>query len=251
MRLGPRNPGMGVARSGTGTRPGTRRRETAVHLGGCRRELSRLRQQPQEHRPRSGEGPGRRLHGHRGGRASHDRRCALPYLCGRAGGVARGLAARRLLEDRTHGDLGLPTSLHRRRREAGAAHPRRHQHLHGRQPDLARRRRRRVPRRGQTGLDHRPQSGERHHQHHVHGPGGQVLQPRAARSAGIHLLDAPGPGRLRRTDGHLPRPRPFRRFHERLLGLHAPGVREIHRRGGRRLPGRHPACGAPRPNRSV
>jgi len=54
-------------------------------------------------------------------------------------------AAGWIFQGRTHGHVGLPAGVYRRRKVARPAHSRRDQYLYGRQPDLAGRRRSRFP----------------------------------------------------------------------------------------------------------
>lgn len=98
---------MGVARSRPRSRSGAGGGETPVHLGRCRRQLSRFRQQQGEYTARSDQGPGGRIHRYRSRCAAYYRRRAFPYVGGRSGGVARRMAAGRIFQSRTHGYMGL------------------------------------------------------------------------------------------------------------------------------------------------
>ena len=145
VRLGFERARMGVARSRPRSRSGAGSGETLLHLGRCRGQLPRFRQQQGEYTARSDQGQGGRIHRYRGRCAAYYRRRAFPYVGGRSGGMARRMAAGRIFQGRTHGHVGLPAGVYRRRKVARPAHSRRDQYLYGRQPDLAGRRRSRFP----------------------------------------------------------------------------------------------------------
>ena len=193
VRFGFEGTRMGVARSRPRSRSGAGGGETPVHLGRCRRQLSRFRQQQGEYTARSDQGPGGRIHRYCSRCAAYYRRRAFPYVGGRSGGMARRMAAGRIFQGRTHGHVGLPAGVYRRRKVARPAHSRRDQYLYGGQPDFAGRRRSRFSGGGQAGMDDRSEFGGRHYEHHVNLAVRQVLQSGIARSAGVSLFDAQGP----------------------------------------------------------